>query len=78
MQVLFFYFFGLVKHITIIFVDEDCCDLRVAGDVGDKLWVIDELAIGGDVIVVGHGWVGARCFEGGKEIIPLVDPEANR
>ena len=49
----------------IIFVDEDCCDLRVAGDVCDKLWVIDELALGGDVIVVGYGWVGERCFEGG-------------
>ena len=42
-------------HNIIILVNEDSCDGWVAGYVGDKLWVIDELAFSRDGIVVSHG-----------------------
>ena len=55
MQVRCFYLLQHMVHNIIILVNEDSCDGWVAGYVGDKLWVIDELAFSRDGIVVSHG-----------------------
>ena len=58
MQVFCFNFSSPASHIVIILVKKDSCDGGVAGDVGDKLRVVDHLAFSCDGIIVSHSCVG--------------------